>query len=92
MSGDLTHEEPTFSDVRSCSSCEARIVWAITTSGKRMPVDLVATENGNVLLCGPRKEGSLRAMVLGRGDRLLVESPLRTSHHFTCPDGQAWRR
>lgn len=84
--------EPLLSDVRSCRSCGAPVIWAVTTSLSKMPVDAEPVEDGNVALMAPRHEGSLRAIVLGPLDTLTHESPLRTSHFATCPQAKSWRR
>lgn len=61
-----------------CRSCGAEILWAVTTSGKRMPVDATPEPYGNVQL--ETVDGVLRASVVGHGDGTHV------AHFATCPD------
>lgn len=79
-----------------CKSCGARVVWGITSAGKRMPVDVDPAANGNV---------SLRWIAAGRhyaidvlGGEVLAkareedETPLHLSHFATCPKAERHRR
>lgn len=77
----------------TCRSCGASIVWTLTDSGKRMPVDAEPTDGGNVFLW--RKDGEVRAMVLGALDTVRTEldnGKRYTSHFVTCPDAAEHRR
>jgi len=70
----------------TCRSCGATIVWAITDSGKRMPVD-----------AEPDPAGNLSIWESGEGWRVTVVPEewdgLRYRPHFaTCPDSESWRR
>lgn len=79
---------PGESDV--CRSCQAPILWGITSKGKAMPLDLEPVEAGNVFLS---PDGSAR--VLNKAaleEARLTNTPLRKSHHATCRHGRAWRR
>lgn len=75
-----------------CSSCNGRIVWALTSTGRRMPVDLAPVEGGNVLLV--EQAGGLppRAEVLGKADRPAEGVLTYLSHFSTCPEAGAHRR
>lgn len=75
-----------------CSSCNGRIVWALTTAGRRMPVDLDPVEGGNVLLVERGGELPPRAEVLGRADRPAEGVLTYRAHFSTCPDAGAHRR
>ena len=84
----------------TCRSCDAPIVWALTFTGKRMPVDAEPPDagDGNVVLTEPnRAAGELhpRATVLGPLELEALEpaqrAHLRTSHFATCPDADTWR-
>ncbi len=72
-----------------CRSCKAPLHWAITTSGKRMPLDVEEVEapgwrpglfavTDDVAVCwkksGPRPDG-----------------PLYQSHYASCAQADAWR-
>lgn len=78
----------------TCRSCGARIVWAVTSAGRRMPVDRESSEAGTVsLVVGAA--GDLLALVLkGEGIRLARkhEHPLHTAHFATCPEAAKHRR
>ena len=72
----------------TCRSCGAEIVWAVTATGKRMPVDAATHPDGNVQLDRDH------ATVLGPLDRLFAAdqgADLHMPHHATCPDANDWR-
>jgi hypothetical protein len=79
-----------------CRSCGARIVWAITSSGKRMPVDAASSPIGNIMLVSP--DGSIEeppsALVLHTEADMAGVPPeqLHLSHFVTCPKAANWRR
>lgn len=78
---------------RSCS-CGARIVFAVTEHGKRMPVDELPAADGNVEL-EERAGGVLLARVLGKSAAAAARDAgreLYTSHFATCPDAVAYRQ
>lgn len=76
-----------------CRSCNAPIVWGLTSTGKRMPADAEPVVGGNTVLTagadGPEflvvKEAE-RLRRLDQGDKLHV------SHFTTCADSGSWRR
>lgn len=71
-----------------CRTCGAHIRWALTTSGKRIPLDHEpAPDTGNVLV----NPADGTALVLGKlaiGDPSLdPEGSVRyMPHHATCPN------
>lgn len=71
----------------TCSTCGAPIVWARTTLGRRLPVNVAPTPGrGNVLLAVQR--GELIAGMLGRNQAAGARAHGRALHttHFTdCP-------
>lgn len=69
-----------------CKSCNAPIVWVLTKSGKRMPIDHGPVETGNIVLDG------ITAQVLRAGEVLPKGVPRYTSHFSTCPQAQEHRR
>lgn len=77
-----------------CSSCGAPITWAVTTTGKRMPVDAEPAPNGNVeltpLLSAFNREPTEATVHAQRP--LGHEGPLHLSHFVTCPQADEWRR
>jgi len=74
-----------------CKSCSAPIIWAITKTGNRMPVDARPHPNGNVQLT---QEGSATpwATVHKQGPGLFDEWVGHMPHHATCPDADKWRK
>lgn len=98
LSERLRAAEPIAAEVKSCGSCGARIVWARSSRGKPMPVDVEPCVDGNVVLMregdpdGPTAErGELRVVVLGPLDVLTAEQALRKAHFATCPQADQWR-
>lgn len=73
-------------NVVRCKHCDERIIWAITTNDKLMPVDAdpAPFPHGSVRLV---REGRIvRAYTLTRTERVLALEcgPLRVSHYATC--------
>jgi len=64
----------------TCRSCGARIVWAETTQGKRMPFD--------------RQPVAVSAHESLLGGRMIeyVDTTVSPVHFQTCPDAKKWRR
>jgi len=86
-----------------CRSCKAPILWALTETGKRMPVDAEPVEGGNILLSHRQAATAPVAVVQGRDDieqlrkqheQSPQDGPLRlfTSHFATCPYAGQHRR
>ncbi|PXY17364.1 hypothetical protein BA062_37785 [Prauserella flavalba] len=76
-----------------CKSCRARILWATTRDGERMPVNADPASNGNVLLA--LQDGQLAAAVLTAGQARMSRArriPLRLAHFATCPKADHHRR
>jgi hypothetical protein len=73
--------------VNTCRSCGAEILWAVTDSGKAMPVDREPVLGGKLALDWS-----------GGGDpKVTVVSPSsyrygHRAHFATCPDAMAWRK
>jgi hypothetical protein len=77
--------------VSVCRSCGAEILWAITVTNSRMPVDPTPVPDGNVVLT--RIDGGTPvATVLAPGEMLLDSPPLYVSHFVTCPQADQWRK
>lgn len=81
--------------ISTCSSCGARIRWAKTSAGKRMPLDAEPSGSGNVLLGWIG--GEEVAIVLGndRADERAaaqIDGRAYLSHFATCPNASAHRR
>lgn len=68
-----------------CSSCEAPVTWATTTTGKKMPLDERPVADGTfVYVAGVARRATPDDDRLHR-DRF-------TSHFATCPDAAAHRK
>ncbi len=77
-----------------CRSCQAKILWAITPAGKRMPVDHAPSDDGNILLVHTAMDTPLAVVLSKEGLEMASRSPmgLRTSHFATCPNAEEHRR
>jgi hypothetical protein len=82
--------EPEY-DIAACRSCDAPIVWATSSGGKRMPVDALPVPDGNVeLTLQPGSWVGPVAAVLTAPS--LFAKPLRKAHFATCPAAEQWRK
>lgn len=75
---------PSPSDISTCTTCGAQILWTTTERGALQPVDAEPNENGNVAV---RKDGAGRLRSRGiSGERPLLEHEehLHMPHHATC--------
>lgn len=63
-----------------CGSCGAPVQWVKTKAGKRMPLDVGASENGNITVT----DGVAYYWPPGEGDRV--------SHFATCPNAAQHRK
>lgn len=72
------------------AECRAPIVWAITGSGKRMPVDADPHPDGNVMLTG-HGDSVVATVVNPNHPPLGGWGPLHHSHFTTCPAADRWR-
>lgn len=74
-----------------CNSCYAEIIWAVTESGKRIPLDAVPG-SGNVALSWGRPGESPHSVTLSGPDREHADkSTLYTAHFVTCPNAEKHR-
>ena len=69
--------------------CGASFAWAITTKGRRMPVDPTPVPKGNLAL-GTDHLGVLQVFIVGPGDE--VKGDRYVSHFATCPNASRFRR
>lgn len=70
----------------TCKSCGAEVWWKLTKNDKRMPVDPVPSDQGNVQLVGDL------AIVLTAEQLEQNTGPLHRSHFATCPEAKSHRR
>jgi hypothetical protein len=78
-------------DVGECGSCHARIRWALTGSGKRIPVDRDPVPDGNLFYVGD-EDGPPTVAVITKGRRPPPGADRYTSHFATCPNAASHRR
>jgi hypothetical protein len=71
-----------------CSSCQAAIVWAVTTKGARMPVDAAPADDGNIVLIDTA--GGIQAIVVRPGE--FPGQKRHRSHFSTCPNHAQHRK
>lgn len=76
----------------SCDGCGAPILWALSSNGKRMPIDPDPHPDGNVEVEFLGAEGPV-ARVLKRGQLPWPgDKPLYRTHFASCPDAMSFRR
>jgi len=71
-------------EISECRSCGAPVYWAVTNTGRRMPVDSRPHPDGNLLLV--EEKGELRVYVRAN------DGPRYRPHFATCPHSKEWRR
>ena len=69
-----------------CRSCNAPIVWIVTETGKKMPLDHAAVESGNIIIV------DRQAHVLKAGEAVPEGTPRFKSHFATCVNAKQHRR
>lgn len=76
-----------------CSSCDAPVIWALTTNGKKIPIDFEPALDGNIVL-RRRTDGALIALVPGPATVGLEDfhDERRKSHFATCPNAKRHRK
>jgi hypothetical protein len=69
-----------------CKDCGAPIVWALTSNGRRMPVNpaVEGDQQANLILERHENETRVRVVPPGQG----VHRP----HHSTCPNANRRRK
>jgi len=84
-----------------CRSCNANILWAVTTKGKRIPIDPTPVEDGNIRLVVRENHLPPLALVVDFAQRERIGTlremkedrvELFKSHFATCPNAQKHRR
>ena len=77
--------------VSRCSSCGAKIRWAVTDSGRRMPINPDPDELGN-LYVWRSVDGGLRACSVFAQGGFPSGAKRAMSHFATCPDAEKHRK
>lgn len=78
----------------NCKSCGALIFWVTwPASGKNMPVDAAASQDGDIVLTWkPREQKLWAAKAAQLGEHELVSRNRYVSHFSTCPQAKQHRR
>jgi hypothetical protein len=66
-----------------CGWCPAQIEWAFTMRGKRIPIDALPDENGN-LAVRRTESGRLLSRMLTTDSPLRPDERRAMPHHATC--------
>ncbi len=76
-----------------CRSCNAKILWVTTASGKKMPLDIESTEDGNVLIPNPATGASARVLSkVEIAEAKAAGRKLFVSHFSSCPEAKKFRK
>lgn len=75
-----------------CRSCHAPIEWAVTDSGKRIPLDMDPAPDGNLEPINKLPDGTLVVAVVPLAAAIPAHDDRRISHFVTCPQADNWRR
>jgi len=77
-------------DTASCRSCGADMIWTVTRSGKKMPMDAEPSSNGTFEL-HEMANGEVHAEFVPEKDR-NADMDLYQSHFSTCPHANQHRK
>lgn len=75
-----------------CRSCGAAIMWAVTPSGRTMPLDAEPTANGNIVIEEDGRAATLNKVTLAEMIAAGDPTPRRTSHFATCKNSAQHRK
>lgn len=89
--------------VKTCRSCRAEIVWALTENGKSIPLDACdgvplphpGGDNGRIVPTGERRGEAIVVEILEKDaqvESLLGTPEVWVSHFATCPDAKSWKK
>ncbi len=83
--------------ITRCTACKAPIFFALSSAGRRLPIDAEPVDTGNVIIDGQERDprnGELmpKAIVLGKADTPLGDPVRFVSHFSTCPNAGQFRR
>jgi hypothetical protein len=77
-----------------CRSCQAPVIWAVSASGRPMPLDPDPRPDGTLILIETDPPTALR---VGDGSKEAQtaarrQQPRYAAHFASCPDAAKWRR
>lgn len=74
-----------------CKSCGARVIWAVSALGRKLPVDAAPDPAGQWWLTTDDPRATVPNF--RRVDLYTPEgTPHYTSHFVTCPEAGKWRK
>jgi hypothetical protein len=71
--------------VGTCRSCKAPVWWVMSEKGKRAPIDIETTPDGNIEV--DRASGVFRVVPSGSREG---RTDLHKNHFVTCPQARDW--
>lgn len=74
-----------------CRSCGARVIWARTEAGKKMPVDATPVRHGNIVLAVEKHDAENDPLAITFSEPLDDGNDRFVSHFATCPNAPEWR-
>jgi hypothetical protein len=76
----------------ACKSCGAKIFFALTGKGKRMPLDHLPVPDGNLVLEASRSPATDEPSVRAYNAEVDGDTTRRFVSHFSsCPAASKWR-
>jgi hypothetical protein len=78
----------------TCSACHCRLVWAVTPTGARAPIERDPDPDGNVLILDVSHLGLMAVTLSKEGLQLARDHglPLRLNHFASCEFKEQFRR
>ena len=76
----------------ACRSCGAPIIWVETERERKMPIDRMPTEDGNVEIIGMKAGVQIVKVHRNANTPALFAERRYTSHFVTCPNADEWRQ
>lgn len=75
-----------------CGSCNAPVLWAINEkTGKRVPLDAVTVDDGNIVIVNRKPNGTPIVKYLRKGEA-VPDGARYKSHFATCPNADQHRK
>ena len=75
-----------------CSTCSASIIWVVTAGGKKMPINTLPVDNGNIIFDGPNPDSVRVLKKTEQGDLFLAGKQRFVSHFATCKFARQHRK
>lgn len=75
-----------------CRSCQAQVIWAVTTAGNPIPLDPEQDPDGLITLDKIPGHRKPVATVWSKGNRPPADTPTYTTHFATCPNAGRHRK